>query len=91
MHRRVLKAVETKAEKVRMAKGKRGGTERRSRKEAEGGWEKKEDKGEQEKERENNRAKENSRKVRDMEWGRDSSKVRERCKKIGPRMISQMN
>ena len=37
MHRRVLKAVETKAEKVRMAKGKRGGTERRSRKEAEGG------------------------------------------------------
>lgn len=50
-----------------MAKGKRGGTERRSRKEAEGGWEKKEDKGKQEEERENNRAKENGRKVRDME------------------------
>ena len=75
MHRRMWEAVETEARKVRMVK-----TERRSRKENKKTIERKEDE-----------SKESSRKIKDLEWRRRSSKIGGKSKKASTRILSQVD
>ena len=75
--RTVWKAVETEAKKIGVVKTKT------KREEAEEGERK-----EKTKERKSNRGKESSKRIRDLGWGGETSKIRKRGKKFGTRMIS---
>ena len=78
------KAVETKAEKVRMAETEERRKKERNRKETR---EKREDGKEKTKERKEDEGKKSSRRIEDLKWREKSSKVRERIKEVSSREI----
>jgi len=88
MSREVWKAVDTKAEKGRVAKAKGRREKEKEGKKTEGKGSRKETKKEKTKRRKDNRYKESGGRIGNLGQGRGGSKVRERGEKAGPRKIS---
>ena len=90
--RRVWKSVKTKVGKISMGKTKRKRKKRRERKKT-----RREEteveriKEERTKERKINRSKKDGRRMENLGWGRENSKIREKGKKTGSTKISQVD